>query len=1007
MTSSSSSLRRCQLGEITEDAEVEESASIADRSVAASSYYADVRRGSVYSRTSDSTAVPDYPRRPGSRAASVADTASIRSRGYSQYNADKPLPSIPRDQPRSRANGLAQKHLLNQLSQPMNEPRNSTQSLRPSTRDLDQASLHRPKVKLGPRPAAMDVNGRPRTAGSMGRSRETRPVAALPAGIRLTTRKTNASRPKSQPDLMPPTTHVPPVPALLPPPPIIGSFSRNAPASPRSIKSVASSIGVTPEKQRLMKALELRKKQMEKQAQIVESRKQEEETEIAKQVEVKNSATALKIPDVKSECPEETVEDNAPVKAESSLEPSQSDEEYTAGILDEIKDPVADLSKQDSAVDLSIGEQCSRRDDLLAPVVPSVAEEPASPVVSLIVHTPDTEVTEPLKTCDRESSPLAEGPEPNQQVENVSTPSDSAVPQISNEQSAINPCEIEIPSDVQCLDTPTPRAIPREMLEDLKVESEIHKPSVQKEEVTNSNAETPIPTADSPQLDQANNDAKSERDVDTYSDDEKNKKDRKHKRRAMLDPIHIPQRLDDLDEDNLLSDDSFMEELKSATVEEAKPIAVPKTPLTPFSGNGDIASSDRWKGSRLVSNASAGGLDVQALPVGRSASGSYFNTPTAVPVLVAKKVNVSSGISKRIKALEKFSSRESGANNVPVISSSASSSPFEKFRKRASMTPSSIHSPGTPKSTKSHLTQESTTPVPKRHDSLSPTASIKGKTNSVSVTARIIRDPSAPPPDPKADPSEPNIMNLQRSELIVEHDGDGATTATMPPMSPSLTPAKQEKKRWSISSVSSKHAPEPSSVRRSDSISSKMSVSSRSKVDGVMSRSSIDTHHLESVDEVLEGKKESRKSRLMRRMSTITSNSRRGIINALSPTLKEEGPPSPLPAEEEIPESPQVVDIGEVNVQFPDTLLWKRRFMRVDDRGYLVLTPGTIDGTSRNIVKRYHLSEFRAPTLPDQDRQELPNSIVLDFKNGSTLQCACESRNGQRAILQSKYESRE
>jgi hypothetical protein len=161
------------------------------------------------------------------------------------------------------------------------------------------------------------------------------------------------------------------------------------------------------------------------------------------------------------------------------------------------------------------------------------------------------------------------------------------------------------------------------------------------------------------------------------------------------------------------------------------------------------------------------------------------------------------------------------------------------------------------------------------------------------------------------------------------------------------------------------------------------------------------------VEEGKEERKESRKSRILRRMSSITSNSRRGLKNALSPSLKEEEVPAMEITFESLPEARRVpaIDIGEVNVQFPDTLLWKRRFMRIDDDGYLVLTPGTIDGNARNLVKKYHLSEFRIPSLPDQDRQELPHSIVLDFLNGNTLQCACESRQGQTSVLRSEFSS--
>ncbi|EDN05994.1 predicted protein [Histoplasma mississippiense (nom. inval.)] len=429
-----------------------------------------------------------------------------------------------------------------------------------------------------------------------------------------------------------------------------------------------------------------------------------------------------------------------------------------------------------------------------------------------------------------------------------------------------------------------------------------------------------------------------------------------------------------------------------------------------FAQNGDLDAAADWRNSRVVSspiNAKSTGSDVQALPIGRSASGSFLESQKAVPVLVAKKVNVSSGISKRIKALEMFSSREGQPPLAPQPppSTSTSSSPFEKFRKRASISQSSLppapvllsKSPSYTSASPSESRALSPNP-PKRTDNQSVNTQTRGKSNSVSVTARIIRDPTVPPNEPPADPSELGVLNLQRSPLIVESD------ALRSPRRPSTSTVTRPEKR-SLSTSSSTGSGRLSTSRgalHSDSISGGMPASSRSRHEANSPHASSDVSYnpLDRVDETKEEKKQSRKSRIIRRMSSITSNSRRGIINALSPTLKEESQLPSLADEGSTPEPPQVVDIGEVNVQFPDTLLWKRRFMRIDDQGYLILTPGTIDGTPRNIVKRYHLSEFRAPFLPDQDRQELPNSIVLDFLDGSTLQCACESRQGQNSILQ-------
>ena len=39
------------------------------------------------------------------------------------------------------------------------------------------------------------------------------------------------------------------------------------------------------------------------------------------------------------------------------------------------------------------------------------------------------------------------------------------------------------------------------------------------------------------------------------------------------------------------------------------------------------------------------------------------------------------------------------------------------------------------------------------------------------------------------------------------------------------------------------------------------------------------------------------------------------------------------------------------------------------------------------------------PYVPDLDRQELPNSIMLDFNDGTTLQVACEDTMTHRQVV--------
>jgi hypothetical protein len=98
------------------------------------------------------------------------------------------------------------------------------------------------------------------------------------------------------------------------------------------------------------------------------------------------------------------------------------------------------------------------------------------------------------------------------------------------------------------------------------------------------------------------------------------------------------------------------------------------------------------------------------------------------------------------------------------------------------------------------------------------------------------------------------------------------------------------------------------------------------------------------------------------------------------------------------------VSLGDVNVQFPDSLLWKRRSMVIDSHGYLTLMPAlTASGNGKekgaSATRRFHLSSFRFPEIPDVEMQELPNSVVLDFVEGGGLQVACEDRAGQARIL--------
>ncbi|KAH8696200.1 hypothetical protein BGW36DRAFT_321184 [Talaromyces proteolyticus] len=976
MTSSSSSLRRRRLMEIAEDAEEGGPAAKVDLESPLSQ-----DSSKRLSQASDMTAVPPPTR---------GDDSPSEARNVVEDEADARAET-------ASVHSLSRKKFLDQLAQQPFEHRSSTQSARPSLQELGLSTPYRQKVKLGPRPS-VDINGRPRTAGSMSRSQEQRPVAALPAGVRSRKPAGNASRPKSQPDAVPVPTlaslrNAPPVPLLIPPPSIFIPKPKLSPGA-KSMNALPSS-GMSPEKQRLMKALELRKKQMEKRTQELQKKATQRENTVPQDPsdDKDNASHSQKTKAIEEEPTKIEAVEQKPVVATITVE--------------ERKPLPADLAKADSAVEMV--DKARDSDESTSDVPSKEAEAEAIPIVmqddapkngaeklQFESHEPTSQISSQIYVEETASESTVPESTESTNVSSIGADDEKRMsePEVTQDNAidmetvqSQNNQEIDH-EDGEGERTPT-APVAAQAVEDSMVESQeiiialahdehmlaevqpeavpLPEPGADEEEPEVSTAASHValgaPTAEAlqPPLSQPQNEENNHR----------------QKRIALLEPIQVP--TPDLsDEDNLLSDDSFMEELKSATFQEAKPVSVGKGPLAP---DGEPRTPlEAWQ-TRAVSNPGRRPSDFNAMPiVGRSASATYPGDENQqedpIPVLVAKKVNVSSGISKRIKALEMFSNNRdsptSPALSVPANNNGVSSptaTAFEKFRKRASL---SINGglPSGPPSTRTSFVSPS--PEPTNSSLRRKESQSLSKSNSVSVTARIVRDPSTPPTDVNADPLESNALNLQRSPLIVEHNSPEALNSSMN-STPELRPRTFSTRGLSRSSTDT-------TIPRSES-----RASSRSRMDDRNADPRMSP----------EDKKDSRTSRLFRRMSSLTSPRK----NLISPTRVEK--PLPFPQVEGTePVPPQAVDIGEVNVQFPDTLLWKRRFLRIDHQGYLVLTPGNMDTGARNIVKRYHLSEFTTPCLPDEDRQELPNSILLDFRNGSTLQCACESRKGQAAILQ-------
>lgn len=1038
---------------------------------------------------------------PPSRASSRATIS--RGSPIEPQSATMSPRSIKSDRSRSSSR---YRTILDEFPRPSEEARLSTQSSRPSLRDLERAAGYTPKVKLGPRPS-VDSSGRPRTAGSS-RNVDQRPVASLPTNMRTSSvRKQNgdAPRPRSQGSTFAtkPTSRVPPVPPLLVPPPSIPISRPQLSPGAKSLGALSTSSGLTPEKERLMKALQQRKKNMAKRAEETKKKQVSEKGElkpvkdIAKdldddkenliQIHYPDSEMLLsepetiqqdqqELPSAKSPVPLEVAPELAP---ESILEPAfepvhdstleigpapvpetivESAPKPVEAVAERIPDlapgPVSQTSEavlapafepvHDSSLELArepvpeaIVEPASEPVEAFAEPLSEIAPNPVNsnseavlkPAGEPIVESAMTpELEQPSEPLEAEPEPIADLPPANAddgslqmgvgadspvtvgcaatpsetvKAETLQTPPEDET-RTEHEDSAIlglapptfnNPgiplqnersgaqgpdsgdlpethLEISPVADVPT-DEPSEVLISSEVLEAVPPSSTS---SITPPESTGT--ETPTaPVFVSIEADEPTPDHQISEKAEPLTLDQR--------RRVHLEPIQVPT-LEFSDDDNLLSDDSFMEELTSATVQEARPVSV-KSP------NG---VDHAWRNSRAVSSPFSMGSPsgMQALSVGRSVSSSHSEHASPTPVLMAKKINVSSGISSRIKALEKFTSREGtplGAS--PAVGGPSASSSFENLRKRASISlPSGNHESTPPSTMHSVHVPDNFTRAPSlsRHNRQVSVDATR-PTSSVSVTARIVRDADISPGSSGLEPSESDVVKLQASPLIVEHETAEAPLPQVSPIEPASLP--QDRSPSMSSTTSSRQA--------TSRPGSRPSLPSRSRTDD----------SVQSASSTPEDKKISRTSRLMRRMSSITSNSRRSIIGALSsPVKEEEHVPASTNGSSKAPGSTssrtsEPIDIGEVNVQFPETLLWKRRVMRIDEQGYVVLTPGTNDATTRNMTKRYHLTEFRTPCLPDEDMQELPNSILLDFLDGNTLQCACESRQGQASALQSKY----
>ncbi|KAL2682696.1 hypothetical protein Neosp_007149 [[Neocosmospora] mangrovei] len=976
-------------------------------------------------------------------------------------------------------------------TQSMDGPgRMSSQSSRPELFSYSTYTYGKPKVKLGPRPS-LETGNRPQTAGGF------RPVSQIPSGLKLFGKGSKRNKSKDETanaeELLAVTendTSVSEEPQiahteLTRPATSSGVSVPNSPMMPPPLPSKPT---ISPEKARLMKAMKLREKKKKNLAikaantsdspitspvtsedgpleERLEENQAHTEDENINEIESDlpsisnadsgiglNASSASMNTDQASDLTQTDSHPDSPVIASSEPEISTKASSLSES-TDETLHPKSDDAPDDDekAIDDEVAaEDDSPKEPAAATQLQPVAEEKAEGTTAESVSEANTSIP------DRQTASLA----------NSGKPETSKIPDTLDTNATTN---VNNKDDEPLSPSSAALKIPKSKFSTQDLRSTTTNPAPEQ----NARESSPVIVTE---------DVEEEADTQDVAPETTNVPETKQPKRkaANIEPIRTDFSTDtsrpESQTGHLSDDESLMEELQSATLQEAKPMLVAKSPVTPVFPSptkGDRSPHIiRTVSNPVRGNFLAPGDVTQSSARSASSGAAYLHKVAQQPVgpNLSKKSNVGSSISQRIKALEKLSAHSGEANPVVASRERPSSAFFSVRRSREpSRSPSvadransfnrnNLRTPPSrsgdreesPERTR-RTRRERSNSVASRLSMFEPVVTESGGSpgstrgpESISVTAKIVRDPSqntARAMEPPKDPSEYNPVELKQSPLLVDHQKSAPvwTPAALEMPKETLLERRMSKegrrsesrnhskdsksrrssltvvkdfindRRKSLTSPSSDALPgsaasrsptrPPSTHHKRLSISSRRSSFSRDK-ENVLSPSAT-TESSASGDETKSNsdKSKSRAARFMRRLSSLSSS--RGKTTpptVLSPTVQEEVPVPQRPA---TTGPPSIVSyMGDVNVQFPDNLLWKRRNMCLDSQGFLILSalPGQ-SGRAAQGTKRYHLSEFRTPYIPDVEVQELPHSVVLDLIEGSGVQLACMDRAGQVKVL--------
>ncbi|RSL62211.1 hypothetical protein CEP54_005867 [Fusarium duplospermum] len=968
-------------------------------------------------------------------------------------------------------------------SQSMDTPgRMSSQSSRPELFSYSTYTYGKPKVKLGPRPS-LETSNRPHTAGGF------RPVSQIPSGLKLFGKGSKRNKSKDETanaeELLAVTENDVPVseePQIAHTELTINrpatSSGVSAPNSPMMPPPPPSKPTISPEKARLMKAMKLREKKKKNLA--------------IKAANASDSPVTSPVTSEDGPLEEAHAEDDNINTENESDRPSISNADSGIGLdtssasmnTDQASELTQTDSHPDSPVIASSEPEISTKasslsestDETLHPKSDDAPDDDEKAIDDEVAAEDDAPK---VPTAATQSQSVAEKAEDT--TVKPASEADTSIPD-RQKASLTNSGKPETNKIPDTLDTTNVNNKDDEPLSPSSAALKIPKSKFSTQDLRSANI-TPAPAQNSRESSPVivTEDVEEEADTkDVAPETTKLPETKQPKRKAAnIEPIRTDLTDTSRPESqtgHLSDDESLMEELQSATLQEAKPMLVAKSPVTPVFPSptkGDRSPHIiRTVSNPVRGNFLAPGDVTQSSARSASSGAAYLHKVAQQPAgpNLSKKSNVGSSISQRIKALEKLSAHSGEANPIVPSRERPSSAFFSVRRSREpSRSPSvadransfnrqNLRTPPSRSGTRDESPErtrrtrrERSNSVASRLSMFEPAVTESGDSpgstrgpESISVTAKIVRDPShntAKAMEPPKDPSEYNPVELKQSPLLVDHQKSAPvwTPAALEMPKETLLERRMSKegrrsesrnrskdsksrrssltvvkdfindRRKSLTSPSSDALPSsaasrsptrpPSTHNKRLSISSRRSSFSRDK-ENVLSPSAT-TESSASGDETKSNsdKSKSRAARFMRRLSSLSSS--RGKTTpptVLSPTVQEEVPEPPRPA---TTGPPSIVSyMGDVNVQFPDNLLWKRRNMCLDSQGFLILSalPGQ-SGRAAQGTKRYHLSEFRPPYIPDVEVQELPHSVVLDLIEGSGVQLACMDRAGQVKVL--------